>query len=217
VKIVTRSGWKARPPKGTSPVKANELVFHYSAANADEQADHRNCASRVRGIQRYHQETQGWQDLAYSFLACKHGYIFEGRGWGVRTAATGPANNHTLAVCFLGDDTHGRDDLTTAGRQALVDIAQVALQREGIRKWSGHRNHMSTSCPGNEIISFINSEGFKKRVLAQEPDTTPAWWVPWARWRLGGRKWRRPGSAPKKIPLWAWERLERFIREKKKP
>jgi hypothetical protein len=141
----------------------DELVFHYSAANADEQAAHANCAARVRGIQNYHMSTQGWQDIAYSFLVCKHGYVFVGRGWNVRTAATGNANSHTLACCFLGDDTANRDDLTDAGRTALLDIAKAAFATEGIKKFSGHRDHMSTKCPGDEIYRYVTSADFNKK------------------------------------------------------
>jgi N-acetyl-anhydromuramyl-L-alanine amidase AmpD len=45
------------------------------------------------------------------------------------------------------------------------------------------------------------------------PKEIPAWFWHWARWRLGGRKWRRPGSAPRVIPLWAWVKLTQMKRE----
>lgn len=164
MRIVTRQAWQARPPAHQvplAPTAIRELVFHYTAANADEQADHVNCARRVRGIQAFHMDSRGWADIAYSFIVCKHGYVFEGRGWDVRTAATGTANDWTLAACFLGDDTAGRDDVTLAGREAMLDVARAFRQRYGQhRKFSGHRDHMSTACPGDEIYKYIRSTAF---------------------------------------------------------
>jgi len=103
MKFVSRAGWHAREPTSVTALpRPTELVYHYSAADADEQSDHANCPKRVRGIQNFHMDTRKWNDVAYSFLVCKHGYVFEGRGWRHRTAATGDANGYTLACCFLG-------------------------------------------------------------------------------------------------------------------
>ena len=112
MKLVDRSEWGARPPSCTSdlpPIDA--LVVHYTASGADEKADHANCAGRVKGIQSFHMSpspsdpTKPWCDIAYNFLFCKHGFVFEGRGWKNKSGATGADNSHTIAVCFLGDDT----------------------------------------------------------------------------------------------------------------
>jgi hypothetical protein len=94
MRLVTRQQWGARPPRSIVPLPGSAIdttVFHYSGADADEQADHAKCAGRVRGIQRFHMDTRGWLDIAYSFLVCVHGYVFAARGYGVRTAATGRA------------------------------------------------------------------------------------------------------------------------------
>lgn len=82
-RLVTRTAWGARRPRSTQrlePSAVRFLVVHYSAMHSDEQADHRNCAARVRGIQNYHMDSHGW-DIAYNWLVCKHGYVFRG-GWG---------------------------------------------------------------------------------------------------------------------------------------
>jgi hypothetical protein len=221
VKLVTRRAWGAKEPRGFTQLSAraiDTLVFHYSAADSDEQSDHANCPGRVRGVQAFHMGPQrGWSDIAYNFLVCKHGYVFEGRGWGIRSAATGNANDHTLAVCFLGDDTKGRDDVTNAGRQGLVDIAHSFVVKYGQTRMKGHRDFMSTACPGDEIYGFVTSRRFRDMVdRADEPKLwpvpIPSWWWAWARWRLQGRKGPRPASAPARIPDWAWRRLRAFER-----
>ena len=198
MRFVTRQAWGARPAKLSVPLDPaliRGIVFHYSGMDADEQSNHANCANRVRGIQRFHMDTRGWQDIAYSWLVCKHGYVFEGRGFGVRTAATGSANGSTLAVCFLGDDTTGRDDVTIEGRQGLAEIATAFFKRypnaTGI---TGHKDHMATACPGGEIYTYVTSDAFRKLVTFD--DTA----------RLATlRRWILARHAEG----WSWERIKR--------
>lgn len=162
--LVTRKAWGALPSKAISPQRPEAvrfLVVHYSAMDADEQAAHRNCAGRVRGIQRYHMTSDqltpsGASDIGYSWLVCKHGYVFKGRGWRRLPAATGGANSYTVAVCFLGNDTVNRDDVTNEGRaairQVLAFVRRNAPNFEGVR---GHRDFGATACPGDELYRFV--------------------------------------------------------------
>jgi hypothetical protein len=141
------------------------IVYHYTAAGSDEQADHRNCAGRVRGVQNYHMDTKGWADIAYPLLVCKHGYVFEGRGLTRMGAATLGHNDHTLAVCFLGDDNVNRDDLTPAGRKALLEATRwiLASHPRAKKRW-GHRDLVQTDCPGDEIFKYIHGDVFARLV-----------------------------------------------------
>jgi hypothetical protein len=134
-------------------------AVHYSGSNADELSDHKNCAGRVKGIQTFHMDGRGWSDIAYSYLVCKHGYTFEGRGVGIRTAANGTnsGNDAYHAVCFLGDDTANRDDVTDAGRRALRETVAMC------NGWTAHadlvRPHSwfkPTACPGDELRRWIS-------------------------------------------------------------
>jgi hypothetical protein len=217
--IQARSSWGAANPNGrdrlTSGLKG--VAFHYSGADADEQSNHANCARRVRGIQSFHMNNRGWMDIAYNHLACKHGAIYEGRGFGIRSAANGTndGNSHYFAVCFLGDDSKGRDDLTDAGREALVEIRREYLRRyPGAKFTLGHRDVVSTQCPGNEIYAFLKSHAFAKALKGPErlpgPSPKPAWWWAWANWRLSGRKGPRPAGVPQTIPKWAWQALREW-------
>lgn len=162
--LVTRTAWGALPAKARTPQRPEAvrfLVVHYSAMDADEQAAHRNCAGRVRGIQRYHMTSDqltpgGASDIGYSWVVCKHGYVFKARGFRVLPAATGGANSFTQAVCFLGNDSAGRDDVTPKGRAAIREVLAFlernAPNLEGVR---GHRDFGSTTCPGAELYAFV--------------------------------------------------------------
>jgi hypothetical protein len=192
---VHRAGWGAKPPLSRPTIllasRVDTIVYHYTAANADEQADHKNCAQRVRGVQTFHQNTRGWNDIAYNYLVCKHGSIYEGRGIEHKSAATGKENGHTLAVCFLGDDTVGRDDVTVKGRAALVEITRwIRQRRPAASNYAGHRDFMSTSCPGNELYNYIHGKVFAAQVAADEK----------ARLRKQILSWRAQG--------WGWDRIK---------
>lgn len=127
--------------------------------NADEERLHPNCAARVRAIQRYHLEEKGWLDGAYNHALCGHGFVFVIRGFGARSAANGTkeANDRYFAVCFLGDDTVGRADVTADARRALGDlIAEYRRRYPGAREVRPHSDFYATECPGDELRALIS-------------------------------------------------------------
>jgi hypothetical protein len=166
VRIVGRNAWGAAPPKGRDPLlpgDARGVAVHYSGMDADEQADHANCAARVRNIQRYHQEEKGWLDIAYSHVLCRHGFVFVGRGYGIRTAANGTreANDRYFAICFLGNDSAGRDDVTRAARRALGELIRDYQRRyPRALRVRPHSAFVATDCPGKELSAYIDRRGW---------------------------------------------------------
>lgn len=197
-RYVSRAAWGAQRPKEMPVTLAagavDTVVFHYTAALADTRERHDDCAMRVRGVQAFHQRGRGWNDIAYNFLVCRHGYVFEGRGIDAKSAATGDDNHHTIAVCFLGADREGRDDVTDAGREALVNVTRyIREQRPSARKVAGHRDFMPTSCPGDEIYGYIRSAAFEQQVAGSDRKRLAAL----RRWILA-----RVGGG------WSWERIK---------
>ena len=227
LRLVSRRRWNAAPPRCRDPLPADDargIAVHYTAMNADEQDDHGNCAGRVRAIQRFHMSADAsdpskpWCDIAYNHLFCRHGYVFEGRGFGARSAAQGSneGNAHYFAVCFLGNDQPRRDDVTAAGRRALGELVLEYRRRyPGAREVRPHSAFHSTACPGDELRAWIAREGWREQERAW-PLPIPRWFWAWARWRLAGRPGRRPRSAPKRIPRWAWRRLQALVRGRKR-
>ncbi|MBA2360635.1 MAG: N-acetylmuramoyl-L-alanine amidase [Actinobacteria bacterium] len=126
--------------------------------DADERQLHANCAARVRAIQAFHMHDRGWDDIAYNHLFCRHGYVFTGRGFGARSAANGtvPANDRYFAVCFLGNDSKGRDDVS---REARVMLARLILRYRRrfpkARQVRPHSSFVATECPGDELRGVI--------------------------------------------------------------
>jgi hypothetical protein len=127
--------------------------------NADEQRLHRNCAARVRAMQRFHIEDRGWLDIAYNHVFCRHGYVFVGRGFGARSAANGTpaANDHYFAICFLGDDSVGRADVTPEARRVLRQlIGEYRRRYPRAREVRPHSDFVATQCPGDELRALIS-------------------------------------------------------------
>jgi hypothetical protein len=136
------------------------VAVHYSGMNADEQRLHANCAARVRGMQRYHMEERGWLDIAYNHVFCRHGFVFVGRGFGVRSSANGTkeSNDHYFAVCFLGDDSAGRADVTREARRALEGlITEYRRHYPKAREVRPHSDFFATACPGDELRALITT------------------------------------------------------------
>lgn len=225
MKLITRSQWGARKPRGVTPLplsRVDTIVIHYSSAYSDEFSPY---TSRVRGIQNYHMDHNGWNDIAYNFLVSRSGDIFEGRGFGVMSAATLHNNDHTIAICFLGTDRSGRDDVTDKGRRAIADVIAEINRRAGrTLKVKGHRDFVSTECPGDELYHWVVTGGWKKQRPIPLPSGLPRWFWTWLAWRLGeGRfkkygkanKAHRPKNIPKKVPKKVWLALAIFVANRK--
>lgn len=80
-KIYKRAEWGARSPSsGYLYTRANHIGFHHTAGVADFNVGNLNdCAARVRAIQAYHMDSNGWIDIGYNYAICKHGHIFQAR------------------------------------------------------------------------------------------------------------------------------------------
>jgi hypothetical protein len=217
MKLVTRQGWGARAPHRSPvhliPSALRGVAVHYTGMDSDEQADHARCAARIRAIQNFHMDDpeREWNDIAYNFLVCKHGYVFEGRGWLVRSAGQGtnPGNDGYHAVCFLGDDTKGRDDVTDPGRRALGAIIRAAQTRfPAAAAVEPHSFFHTTACPGADLRLWIEGRGWR-----QPPHLRPRaidW--KWARWYLGLGEYEQVGRRhkpsrpryPRLVPARGW-------------
>jgi peptidoglycan hydrolase-like protein with peptidoglycan-binding domain len=117
---------------------------------------HDTCPAKVRGIQAFHMDRNGWNDIAYTTISCIHGTIFDCRGVNVRTAAQGTneGNQISYAHCVM---MGAGDVLTREAMQALHDIfGYYESQGSGTRHWC-HSDWHPTGCPGDPIRAFVRS------------------------------------------------------------
>lgn len=157
MRYITRSEWGARPPKGRSTIRAQGVKVHYNGPGLNSlPADHNRCAPAVRGIQRYHMDSRGWWDLAYSHLCCPHGYVYEGRGVGTRTAANGTSvcnSNYEAVMGLIGEGQPAYDDLRRGIRDAVAHH-----QAHGTGTHVGvHSDCKATACPGEPLRAWVRA------------------------------------------------------------
>lgn len=172
--FVSRSNWGARTAKGRSTsVKAEGVTLHWGGPSPWDGTgfNHARCAPIVRAWQNFHMDTRGWWDLAYNAVVCPHGYVFEGRWRGVRSASNGTneGNYRSYGVCYLAG---AGDPLTDAAKLGFHEAAR--LLGKGLR-WT-HRDWKPTACPGEELDTWVkNGAG---RPTWSDPAEPPAPVVP---------------------------------------
>lgn len=157
MQYVTRNQWGARPPKWSTPITRSEGVFIHYNGPAVAQPVYDGISSSVQtflqGIQRYHQDTQGWPDIAYSWACDRAGVIYQLRGWGVAGAHTLDWNTRSHAIFFIqGQGQPATDAQWASARQIIAEHDR----RFGKGFVKGHRQAPnSTSCPGDLIIADL--------------------------------------------------------------
>jgi N-acetylmuramoyl-L-alanine amidase len=151
IEMVARDGWGAAPPKGTphkiaTPVR--DLFIHHSAGPD-------NGAQSVKAIQKFHQQTRGWADIAYTWCySPKHRVFFVGRGPGIAQAAQQNHNRDAHSLCILGNYETSR--LTDQNITDLNDFAFWHGGTWGPDRYRPHRDVSNTACPGRNIIGVLD-------------------------------------------------------------
>ncbi|WP_079252112.1 N-acetylmuramoyl-L-alanine amidase [Streptomyces sp. MP131-18] len=182
--ITIRSGWGADEglrESGfvyTNSVKT-AFVHHTAGSNSYTCSE---VPSVLRGIYRYHVQSQGWRDVGYNFFVDKCGKIYEGRAGGVAEPVQGAHtygfNHNSMGVAVLGTYSSkdpGRDvrdalSLLTAWKLGLHDgnpqgtrnrtsgggkyAAGTTVRMKNI---SGHRDGYATDCPGDELYGDLGT------------------------------------------------------------
>ena len=183
--ILSRFAWGAneairRAPPSYAPSVQFALVHHTAGTNSYTASQ---SAAIVRGIEVYHVQGNGWNDIGYNFLVDKYGQVFEGRYGGVDKNVIGAHaegfNTGSVGVAMLG--TYGSAAPPTVARNALasllawrLDFAHVdprstltwvsggnAKFAAGVpvilRAVSGHRDTGFTSCPGAALYAQLGA------------------------------------------------------------
>lgn len=160
----------------TSIIEHPLVTFHYGGdALGGYPWQHSRCPSIWRAWCDFHR-SKGWSDIAYSLGACIHGFVFVGRGSGVRTAAQGTndGNNRSYAVVYMAG---AGEPLTDVGWNAMLDAR--AMLRAGVKPATDevrpHHYWHSTGCPGAEIDARI----------AAGVEPAPVVWAPPAQPHIG--------------------------------
>jgi len=207
--IIPRLSWGADESiRRANPQVASAIHFavvHHTAGSNTYTAA--QSAAIVRGIELYHVQGNGWNDIGYNFLVDKYGQVFEGRYGGVDKAIIGAHslgfNTGSFGVAVLGD--YSSAALSPAAKSSLeqllawkLDLAHVdplsTLEWTSggnprfpsgvavlLRAISGHRDTNFTDCPGNSLYAQLPSIARDVAALGG-----PKVYAPLASGKLGG-------------------------------
>jgi flagellar hook assembly protein FlgD len=182
-RIVARSGWQADEAiRKAKPVYADTLrmayVHHTAGTNTYSRLE---APAVVRGIEVYHVEGNGWNDIGYNALVDRFGTVYEGRYGGLDRNVVGAHakgfNTGSFGIAVMGDFRSA--DPPPAAVDALVqtlawrlDLAHVdplstfnAISSGNerfatgipvfLRAISGHRDTGLTTCPGERLYAQL--------------------------------------------------------------
>ena len=169
----------APPPSYATDVRV-AIVHHTAGRNGYTRAE---AAAIVKGIQLFHVQGNGWNDIGYNFLVDRFGTIYEGRFGGVDRNVVGAHaqgfNTGSVGIALLG--TYENSAPSVAAQDAIarlvawrLDLAHVdptaflTFISGGSDRYptgvpvllngvSGHRDTGFTACPGDLLYGRLGA------------------------------------------------------------
>ncbi|XP_036097830.1 N-acetylmuramoyl-L-alanine amidase [Molossus molossus] len=160
--IHPRCRWGAAPYRGhPTPLRLplGFLYVHHTYLPAPPCTTFAHCAANMRSMQRFHQDTRGWDDIGYSFVVGSDGYVYEGRGWHWLGAHTLGHNSRGFGVAFVGNYT-GKLPAEAALRTVRDLLPRCAVRAGFLRpdyRLLGHRQLVRTECPGDALFQLLRT------------------------------------------------------------
>ncbi|TQN33376.1 N-acetylmuramoyl-L-alanine amidase [Haloactinospora alba] len=162
-------GWPSESPASDADPK-NGLVIHYDSNDQNlANRPHSACVDYWNSVRDYHVNTNGWDDLGYSFLACAHGYVVEGRGTFKEQAAQ-RGDNDTYYSCSLANGP--TDPITGDQIEAVRELRAWLMEPETSIAGTvvGHRDLSATACPGDTAYALVQDDVFAQPPTGSNPE-----------------------------------------------
>lgn len=156
-RVVSRASWGARAPRcGYGNHRPNRITIHHTVTPTH---DSMSAPARVRQIQAFHQQGNGWCDIGYHYLISRDGRIFQGRPQTKLGSHVGNNNTGNVGISLLGNFETGRpSDAQLRATAQLVDwlgrTYGIPRARSHVK---GHRQYGGTACPGRNVYSKLDS------------------------------------------------------------
>lgn len=159
LRIISRGQWVAQPPaepanKLKTPVPL-VVILHTATENC---SDFATCVFRVRYIQSFHIDSNGWWDIGYNFLVGGDGLAYEGRGWTSEGAHTYGYNAKSIGIAFIG--TFNNILPPPSQIEAAKKIIEMGVEKGYIAKnyqLFAHRQLSSTQSPGHLLYEELKT------------------------------------------------------------
>lgn len=173
IEIIPATTWGRQitgSPSKSKPRQITELTIHYTGAMSFN-TSRNGIAAAIKRIEKNHvaRPKENMSTLGYNFLIDKWGRIWEGRGFGIRNGANGSSSNDTsFSVCLLVgvEDNKLPQVMVDAIRSLRIEIERRTKNEIVVR---GHRDHISTSCPGEQVYRQIKRGMFSKAPTGAAP------------------------------------------------
>lgn len=173
--MISRADWGAKPRTSNAGgwvAKEGVQLHHFASPRAED--DHELCDNSVRAVQAVHMAApRNWSDIAYNFLFCNHGEIFEGRGWDTRSGASGSTecNQRRIAFCWMGHSDKDVFDIRAADQ--IKAMEREANSRGWPSSVVGHKDCSTTECPGNTLYWWMGQQNWADDTPPSPPAPPP--------------------------------------------
>lgn len=176
MKFHSRSDWGARAPEHRSSIgDVYGCTVHWHGPGLGPY-DHGGCPGLVRSMQDFHMDSNGWSDIGYNFLVCRHGHMYEGRGLGTRGAHAGTSNIGGNDRWYGVQAMVGQGDTITAELFAgLVDAIAYCRRNGAGNQVNGHRDHHATECPGDELYAWAHGSPMEDDMPSAQEIAQAVW------------------------------------------
>ncbi len=158
VRIYSRADWGGRAPRCASgSMTPNRATIHHTVTPTN---DSMSAAARLRQIQSFHMNTNGWCDIGYNYLISRDGRVWRGRGATTIGAHVSNSNTGNIGISFMGTYTSTAPTSTQMCsaarllRRLSMDFGGVDLNRSDVK---GHRQYGGTVCPGTALYNRIDT------------------------------------------------------------
>ena len=130
--------------------KVDSIALHHMDTDAD-----------VKEIERSH-INKGWRAIGYNYWVAFDGTVYEGRGLNLG-AGVDNQNGHIISIGFQGDYHTKARTMPDAQFNSGIDIINYVITKvPTVKQIGGHRDFMSTACPG-QYFPLEEMKTMKKR------------------------------------------------------
>lgn len=123
----------------SSMKKVEGIALHHSGVTV---------LQSVEVIHNYH-KSKGWAGIGYHYYVRKDGSVYRGRPENMAGAHCPGVNSTSIGICAEGN--FNEETMSDEQKQAIIELVKEIKSRYDIKWIKGHREIISTDCPGNNF------------------------------------------------------------------
>ena len=160
IKIIGRDIWKANPPKipFEKHYPTRITIHHQGSGNStDKVMSSFKGTSSIKGIQVFHQKSRGYSCIGYHAIIAPNGDIYQGRPFDVVGAHVKSNNTGNIGIMLIGNfEVENPTKEQISSLKKLLCYLKVKFPQLNLpKRLFGHKDFMSTDCPGKNLYPII--------------------------------------------------------------